>query len=75
MTYRQCNVFLDEDAIEAIEVIGAHLIANGINVENPKHAGEISRSAVLRYLAAEMKRRIVSQPHVINEAFLTGGNS
>jgi hypothetical protein len=76
MGMKICSLYLDEADKEAIEVIGRFLLANGVNVENPKAQGDISHSAVLRHMIRERKMEILlSKAHVINEAFLTGGNS
>ena len=76
MGMKVCSLYLDETDKEAIEMIGRFLIANGVDVENAKQHGEISHSAVLRHMIRERKMEILlSKAHVINEAFLTGGNS
>jgi hypothetical protein len=62
----------------ALDKIGRFLLTQKVDVENEKRAGTISHSAVLRYMIEEFEKRIANEgakAHVINEAFLTGGNS
>jgi hypothetical protein len=75
------HIYVKHGFREKADLAGSILRSKGVDVDNPQNTGKVSRSAVIEYLLdwfLSQQERIANEgakAHVINEAFLTGGNS